>query len=469
MKKQIYLFLIGLAMTVFWGGCTQSMDEETVVLRIANWEEYIDEGGWDDDELIDLEDGTEILGDENMLDLFEEWYEESYGEKVKIEYSTFGTNEDLYNQLTLGDTFDLVCPSEYMIMKLMTEKKLQPFSEQFYDTDLEENYYARGVSPYIFDVFENLEIGGECLTKYGAGYMWGSMGIVYNPEVVSEEETRHWSMLLDKKYRKQITMKDSVREAYIVAQAIRKEELFLQQDFVGAEDYTERLFEEINETSEEAVEDVEDILSRMRENAYSLETDNGKADLVTGKVVANMQWSGDGVYTLDQAEEDGIELSFAVPEEASNLWFDGWCMLKKGIGEDERKQRAAEAFVNYVSRPDNVIKNMYYVGYTSVIAGGDSDLIYQYADWCYGADDGDEETVPYSLRYFFTSEEEDASDEYVLSVPVGEEDRQVFAQYPTRDVIRRSAVMRCFDNEQNKRISTMWTNIRCFRWGDLFG
>ena len=56
-----------------------------------------------------------------MITLFEQWYEQTYGEKVQVEYSTFGTNEDLYNQMTLGDTFDLVCPSEYMIMKLMSE------------------------------------------------------------------------------------------------------------------------------------------------------------------------------------------------------------------------------------------------------------------------------------------------------------------------------------------------------------
>ncbi|MFR5087836.1 MAG: hypothetical protein ACLTDT_09880 [Clostridium sp.] len=77
---------------------------------------------------------TKILGRENMVDDFESWYEKTYGEKVRVEYSTFGTNEDLYNQMTLGDTFDLVCPSEYMIMKLMKEKKLEPFSEDFFDT-----------------------------------------------------------------------------------------------------------------------------------------------------------------------------------------------------------------------------------------------------------------------------------------------------------------------------------------------
>lgn len=102
--------------------------------------------------------------------------------KVEVEYSCFGTNEDLYNQLTMGDTYDLVCPSDYMIMKLMAEGALEPYSEKFYDTSIETNYYVKGVSPYIKGVFDENEIGGEAWSKYAAGYMWGITGILYNPE-----------------------------------------------------------------------------------------------------------------------------------------------------------------------------------------------------------------------------------------------------------------------------------------------
>lgn len=455
----IGLFLFGVGLT----GCMADEEEGVTVLRIANWEEYIDEGGWDKEEIIDLEDGTQILGEENMVDEFEAWYEEKYGEKVKVEYSTFGTNEDLYNQMTLGDTFDLVCPSEYMIMKMMSEGRLEPFSDDFFDEENLENYYSRGVSPYIRSVFDRLEIGGEPLSRYGAGYMWGVMGIVYNPEVVSEADVKHWSMLLDPRYYKQITMKDSIRDSYIVALGILQEKELLEPAFVTDPNYKAKLTEKMNDTSVDTVNRVEDILDRMRDNAYSLEIESGKADMVTGKVVANMQWSGDGVYTMDQAEEDGVELSYAVPEECSNLWFDGWCMLKSGIGGDEKKKQAAEAFINYVSRPDNVIRNMYYIGYTSVIAGGDSDQIFQYADWCYGAEEDETDTTEYSLDYFFYgSGKEGAKGRYTLDVPSDQIQRQVCAQYPPEDVIRRSVVMECFDEEANQRISRMWINIRCW-------
>lgn len=445
------------------GGCAGNAENKETVLRIANWEEYMDEGGWDEEEKIELADGTTIIGKENMADEFETWYEETYGEKVRVEYSTFGTNEDLYNQMTLGDTFDLVCPSEYMIMKMMEEGSLEPYSDEFLDKANPENHYSRGVSPYIQKIFGDLHIGGSPLSSYAAGYMWGVMGIVYNPSVVSDEDVKHWSMLLDSKYKRRITMKDSVRDSYIVALGILNEKAFMSPSFLNNPRYPTLLKEAMNDTGNKTVQQVEKILSRMRNNAYSLEIEGGKADMVTGKVVANMQWSGDGVYTMDEAEKDGIELSYAVPEECSNLWFDGWCMMKKGIGGDSRKKRAAEAFVNFISRPDNAIRNMYYIGYTSAIAGGDNDWLFQYADWCYGAEEGEEDTEEYSLAYFFSNKDDKKErGKYTLDVPAGQANRQVFAQYPTEEVIRRSVVMENFNNEENQRISRMWINIRCF-------
>ena len=141
---------------------------------------------------------------------------------VKVEYSTFGTNEELYNQMTMGDTYDLVCPSEYMIMKLMAEGLLEPFSNTFYDKSIEENYYIKGVSPYIKGVFDDLSINDQPLSKYAAGYMWGTLGIVYNPEFVSEEDAAHWNLLLSDEFSKRVTIKDSVRDAYFAGSCIFK-------------------------------------------------------------------------------------------------------------------------------------------------------------------------------------------------------------------------------------------------------
>ena len=445
----LFTLLTAISLTA----CGKTADN-TVVLRVANAEEYIDEGGWDDDEEIELSDGTTIFGENSLIEDFQAWYEKTYGEKVRVEYATYGTNEELYNLMSLGNTFDLVCPSEYMIMKLMEEGRLAPFSESFFDTSVKKNFYSRGVSPYIKDIFDKLEMNGEPISRYGAGFMWGTLGIVYNPELVDEKDTHHWSMLLDKKYEKQITMKDSIRDSYFIGLSILNQDRFPNKALEGSKEYEEQLEEAMNATDQATVDQVEEILSQMRLNSYSLETDSGKADLVSGKVVANMQWSGDAPYTMDQAEEDGLTLAYSVPEECSNLWFDAWCMMKDGLSEDSRKQQAAEAFVNFLSRPDNVVRDMYYIGYTSAISGGSSDLIYDYADYCFGAEDEDE-AVEYDLSYFFGKG-------HVLLAEPEQLNRQLYGQYPPEEVLRRCAVMKCFDEEANKRISQMWINIRCF-------
>ena len=430
--------------------------QDEIVLRVCNWEEYIDLGDWDEEETIDLDSG-DILGENSMIEDFEVWYEETYGREVRVEYSTFGTNEDLYNMLTLGDVYDIVCPSEYMIMKLMAEQELVPLSEEFYDTDIEENYYSRGLSLYIREIFERSKIQGESWSKYMAGYMWGLTGIVYNPELVSKEDAATWKILNNPAYYRQVTLKDNVRDSYFAAVGALKSKLLTSSAFLNDPEYEKHLEEEMNDTSPETIAAVQEYLQQVKDNAYSFETDSGKADMITGKVLANYQWSGDACYTLDQAEEDGVELCFAIPEEATNIYFDGWVMLKRGIGEDAGKKHAAEAFINFLSRPDNAVRNMYYIGYTSVISGGEDSRIFEYVDWNYGAEEDEEDVSEYDLTYFF-GEGEDA----VLTVPTEQLNRQLLCQYPSDEVIARSSIMIYFDEEQTEAINKMWIGVRCF-------
>lgn len=440
-------------------------NDDVIKLRVCNWEEYIDLGDWDEEERMDLENGVEIFGENSMVDDFTQWYYETYGKRVEVEYSCFGTNEDLYNQLTLGDVYDLVCPSDYMIMKLMAEKKLVPFSEGFYDTDNPENYYARGVSDYIKDTFDENEIGGESWSKYAAGYMWGVTGVLYNPEKMTEEEASTWDVFLNDKFKRQVTIKDNVRDSYFAALGSYRKEELMDESLRNAPDYEEQLMKIMNDVDSDTIQNVEDILQDMQDNVYSFETDSGKADMISGKVVANYQWSGDAVYAMDQAEEDDFYLDFAVPKESTNLWFDGWVMLKSGIGQDAEKQQAAEAFVNFVSRPDNAVRNMYYIGYTSVISGGDDDTVYDYLKWNYEADDDEEDTTEYPVGFFFCGD--DSNEDYIMTVPEEQTRRQLFAQYPSQEVLHRSAVMQYFDDTANKEINQMWINVRCYNIADV--
>ncbi len=447
---------------------TDDKADKEIVLRICNWEEYIDTGDWDEDEAIELDSMT-VFGENPMIEDFEEWYYQTYGKKVRVEYSTFGTNEDLYNMLTLGDVYDLVCPSEYMIMKLMAEDQLVPLSEHFFDTSDPNNYYTNGVSPYIANIFNTKEIGGTTWGTYAAGYMWGVTGFVYNPEVVTEEAASSWKIIADRAYQRQVTIKDNVRDSYFAAVGAIKSDLLTEDAFVSDPDYKQKLEDEMNDTSPEMVAAVQDYLQDVKDNVYSFETDAGKADMITGKVVANYQWSGDAVYTMDQADEDDYTLNFAVPKESTNIYFDGWVMLKRGIGEDAEKQKAAEAFMNFVSRPDNAVRNMYFIGYTSVISGGEDPLIYEYVDSNFGAEDDEEDTVEYDLNYFFADSRagEGAETDYVITAPAEAVRRQLGAQYPSEEVIARSSIMIYWDEAQSVDTNRMWINVRCFNIRNL--
>ena len=432
-----------------------------MTLRICNWEEYIDEGGWGEDEKIDLPSG-DVFGEKPLIEDFEEWYEKTYGVRVHVEYSTFGTNEDLYNMLSLGDTYDLVCPSEYMFMKLISEDQVVPLSDHFFDTSDENNYYIKGVSPYLKNIFDTHEIDGKPWGKYAAGYMWGVTGIVYNPELVSRKEASTWQILTNPAFKRRITIKDSVRECYFAAIGALEHDKLTSSAFLQDPQYRTHLEEELNNTTPEMIGRVQDWLQDMKNNVYSFEVDSGKADMVTGKVAANYQWSGDAVYTMDQADEDNFTLDFAIPEEASNIYFDGWVMLKNGIRGDADRQQAAEAFINFISRPDNAIRNMYYIGYTSFISGGEDPRILEYIDWNYGADEDEKDTAGYNLTYFFTGDDGETDPDYVLTVPEKQVNRQLGAQYPSVENIRRTCIMRYFDKQQNADINRMWVNVRCY-------
>ena len=504
--KKIRIFAVAAAClfaapTFVLAGC--SAQDDTVVLRVSNWEEYIDLGDWGDDEAIDIENpytGEDyIMGVNSVIDDFTEWFNsQNYGFDVRVEYSTFGTNEDLYNQLNLGDVYDLVCPSDYMIMKLLSEDEIQPFSEEFMDESNPENYYINGVSEYIDGT------DGSIFDQYGwngiaACYMWGTTGFVFNPELVDEDnaDVAACNILTNSDYYKSVTVKDNVRDAYFAALSI------LFEDELNAINADENMSEEeknaarselLNNTDDETIAAAEDILKDIKDNVYSFETDSGKTDMVTGKVIANYQWSGDAVYIMDQADEEDTELWYSVPEESTNLWFDGWVMLKDGIAGNEQRQIAAEAFVNFLSRPDIAVRNMYYIGYTSSIA---ADEVFNYFDWCYGVvtDEDSEDfyefdnVYVYDVSYFFgedsyiyidmdtvdvqgatlTHDYED--DDYVAGYPVYSGGtisigRQAFGQYPTGDVINRSVVMLDFGDDL-AAINQMWINVRCLGVTDI--
>ena len=436
------------------GGCTNRegpVGFKENVLRVASWDEYIDMGGEDSY----YYDETENPDVKPIYEEFAEWYYEQTGTRITVQYIPLQDNETMYNKIKMGDKYDLLCPSEYMAQKLKKEGYLQAFPNSFFDANIEGNYYAQNVSHYTSETF----INEANLTGYMAGYMWGSTGFVYNPNSIgnSVDEAREimnsWHCLTSSACKRKITAKDNARDSYFMGLGLYYEQELLQlksqfeQGLITLKDYKNALYTKMNDTSPTTVQQVRPHLAKARKNLYGLETDEGKMNLVSGRTNAAYQWSGDAVFILDQAEEEAdLLLEYSIPEATSNIWFDGWVMM------DGANVDLATAFVNYVSMPESVVRNMYYIGYTSCLAGEE---VYEYVKETYSPqEDCEENLIPYDLSYFFGEEYEP------LLVPESQMRRQLFAQYPTYETTHRLVVMQYFEPKDNERINRMWNNIK---------
>lgn len=424
MKRFICLLtgvLLIFCCAVSFTGCSAQRGKE--ILKVYNWEDYI------------CDENDEAEGLKDLLSAFEK----EYG--VKVEYSTFGTNENMYNELKINATgYDLVCPSDYMIMRMIKENMVEPFSKDFAN-----GAYMKNVSPYLKNLFQTN--GWE---DYAAAYMWGTMGLVYNPKYVDEQDVNSWSALWLDKYANQSTIKDSVRDSYFLglAYTAREELNDLAEAYhsgnMEAVNYNARLTEIMNRTDEDTLNAVKNDLITLKKNLYGFEVDSGKVDVASGKININFAWSGDAVVAMDEAEDVGTYLNYSIPKECSNIWFDGWVMPKGA------NVALAEKFINFISRPENAVCNMNYIGYTSAMAG---DAVFDWVQECYGTDAEDEGAVEYDLSYFFGEKK---------SIYVHKEstNRQILAQYPTEDVIERCAVMQYFDSETDAAVNEMWEEIK---------
>ena len=354
MKKIISLFLVFI-LSIFLVGC--SKEEDVLTLRIYNWQDYIDEGVDEEGQPI----GTSVMED------WQKWYYDTYGVEVEILYDTFETNEVMMNTLKTGKTtYDLICPSEYTIQKMIRLDMLDEFDYDLKDSNgnlIMSNYQY--ISPYLKDLFNS-----KGWDKYAIPYMWGTMGFIYNPELVLEEDIKNWSILWDEDYKNMATAKDSVRDTYVVGvMHVYFDELMdlknkLDNGQITSSEYTNEIGKIMNRCDDETLDKVEQALKKMKSNLYGFEVDSGKSDIVTGKVAINFAWSGDAVYSLDIAEEENeLYLNYQVPEEGSNVWFDGWVM-PKGANKE-----LAQSFVNYLCSPEIAVRNMNYIGYTSSVVG----------------------------------------------------------------------------------------------------
>jgi spermidine/putrescine transport system substrate-binding protein len=234
MKKILYL---ALAVLTFMG-CSEDRSQ---ILKVYNWADYIDE---------------------ELLDEFEVWYEEQTGEPVKIIYQTFDINETMLSKIELGhEDYDVVCPSEYIIERMLMNDLLLPLDKDFGDTP----NYIDNVSPYIIEKFNQIDGHGKNANDYSVGYMWGTVGLIYNPKYIDASETESWEILRNPEYSGKILMKDAFRDVYTsLLIALNKEEID-----AGRKDIRTISFD----ASEESIALVRDYLYSFRDGVAGWEGD----------------------------------------------------------------------------------------------------------------------------------------------------------------------------------------------------
>lgn len=399
MKRILPVILSLLLLT----GCYNAGEPRERILKIYNWADYI---------------GDSVLED------FQAYYKEQTGEDIRIVYQTFDINEIMLTKIEKGhEDFDVVCPSEYIIERMLKKHLLQPIDTNFGHSP----NYLNNVAPYIREQISKLSQPGEDASHYAVCYMWGTAGILYNRAFVPDSDAMTWHSLWDKKYAGKILMKDSYRDAYGTA-IIYAHAKDLAEGKVTVEEL-------MNDYSPAAMQLVEKYLKALKPNISGWEADFGKEMMTKNKAYMNLTWSGDAIWAIDEANAVGVSLDYAVPKEGSNIWYDGWVIPKYA-----KNAKAASYFINFMCRPDIALRNMDFCGYVSSI--GTPEIMEAKIDTTLGY---------YSdLSYFFGPGAD--------SIPINK------IQYPDRSVVERCAMIRDF-GDKTKDVLDIWSRIK----GDNLG
>lgn len=415
--------------------------KEYTYLKVLNSEDYIYK-----------HDAEKGFNNPDLTKQFED-YMLSKGQKVKVVYDTFDTMENMFNTLKTGKTqYDLVCASEYMVQKLYKQEEplIQPLD--FNKIPNYKNYE----SPFIKKELESIKLGDKTLNDFSVCYMWGTLGIIYNPkfEIYKSRELtekifndiKSYNILWDSNYKKTISIKDSMRDTYAIG-LIHKYQDELNK---ASKEDRQKIFDRGGEDDPDYIKhinEIKDEILKLRENIFGFEVDSGKEDIVTGKIGIDTAWSGDAVYSINQSQkEQNINLYYSLPDEGANLWFDCWSMQK------DANQELSYEFLNFICDPKNAIQNMDYIGYTSSIA---SDETFNYFNDLYRNNAENVDPVPYDLSYFFSKDET----EFIINANPSYINRQLSAQFPSKDYIDRLMIMKDYGTH-NDDILKMWSEVK---------
>ncbi len=389
--KKFASILLALATVV---ACSENRDQ---VLKVYNWSNYIDE---------------------DVIPEFEQWYRQQTGSDIKVIYQTFDINETMLAKIEKGhEDFDVVCPSDYIIERMLNSGLLIPLD--FASLPDSINYIKNNRSPYIQEMFSRINPDIDA-NDYSVAFMWGTTGILYNAKYVTDEEASTFDIIRNPKFAGKIFIKDAPRDVYGPVM------IYLNQDKLKSGEIT--LDDLMKDSSDESIAAVEEYMKQVRELVAGWEADFGKEQMTQERGYVSFNWSGDAVWAIEEAEEIGVDLRYVVPKEGSNVWFDGWVIPKYS-----KNVKAATYFIDFMCRPDIAIRNMDVTGYVS--ANGDRSVLDSQID---------EDRAPIDVSYFFPG---------ATSVQVNP------ALYPDRKTIENCAILHDWGNETDKLIS-MWSRVK---------
>ncbi len=292
--KKILCLVISLSLVLaFFTGC-----EKKTTINVYNVGDYIDE---------------------EVISLFEKEYP-----NIKVNYETYYSNEEMYVKVKNNMTsYDVCFPSDYMAQRMIAEGMLSKIN-----FDNIPNY------KHIGDDYKSLDF--DPTGEYTVPYMWGTMGILYNKDMVDEKDMDSWEALYNPKYKNKIFMLDSERDMISIT--------------------LKSLGYSMNSKDKKELKEAEEKLIRQKDIVRAYCGDEVKDKMIANEGAMTIAWSGDAFYCMEYNDS----LRYSVPKEGSNLWFDNMVIPKTSKHKEE-----AELFIDFMCRPEIAKKNAEYIGYST--------------------------------------------------------------------------------------------------------
>jgi len=325
MKKRIFsafltLFLLLSAILPCFTSCGEKSEGSgggVTTLYVYNWGEYIS-------------DGSEDSLDANAA--FEEWYYETYGERVKVNYSTFSSNESLYAKIESGAVnYDVIVPSDYMIERLIDEKLLAKL-------DYNNIPEIKNILPEFQNAEYDPDKNGDGYNDYSVPYLYGMIGIIYNTTMVDETDVGSWDLMWNEKYAGNILQFNNSRDAF------------------GSAMYYLGMCDKVNSENEDDWRAALEALKTQKPLLQGYVMDEIYNKMENGSAAIAAYYAGD-YLTMYENNED---LEFYYPEEGTNLYVDAMC-----VPASSKNKTIAERYINYMLMAEPAIANAEYTYYAS--------------------------------------------------------------------------------------------------------